>query len=90
MKRLVWLILGMSLTLPTQAQWAMYPAATRDQALEKAVEERDKTLGVPPSKGQRTIAVTTDSFEKVAAYYVRAARQGISGAADAGATVQRI
>ena len=69
MKRVVWLILGMSLALPAQAQWVMYPAATRDQALEKAVEERNKALGMPPSAGRQTIAVTTGSFEKVAAFY---------------------
>jgi hypothetical protein len=69
MKRFIWLILGMSLALPAQAQWAMYPAATRDQALEKAVEERQKALSMPASKGQQTIAVTNDSFEKVAAFY---------------------
>ncbi len=75
MKRLVWLILGMSLAAPAQAQWAMYPAATRDQALEKAVAEREKTLGVPPSAGRRTIAVTTDSFEKVAAFYAQRGKE---------------
>ncbi len=69
MKRLVWLFLGMVLAVPAQAQWALYPAANRDPALEKAVEEREKALGVPPSAGRRTIAVTTDSFEKVAAFY---------------------
>ncbi len=35
-KRVIGRLLGISLVLPVRAQWAMYPAAIRDQALEKA------------------------------------------------------
>ena len=56
MKRLVWLFLGMVLAAPAQAPWALYPAANRDPALEKAVEEREKAMGVPASAGRRTNA----------------------------------
>ncbi len=68
------LIALLCLAEPAGAQWAEYPGAERDAALEAKAAETARTA--PPGRGRgAAVLVTPDSFEAVLDFYRRRGRE---------------